>query len=231
MTSSSTLSTISRVGSLRFGRLEITGGFLLAAALLNYLDRGSLLLITALSAALHELGHYTAIRLAGGRVTCLRLSALGAEMRLSARRTMGHGAECLAALAGPGVNLLLAFAAAGMGERGYLPSGVNAALALFNLLPLRQLDGGRALWHLTAALCSPETADHLTVWTGRAALGALLAFGALQLWSTGYNFTLLLLALGLGGGLFRWRNKGRKSRFKGKFCLHLRDRCGKIPRS
>ena len=216
---------------MRWGRVEATAGFFLLVAWMNYWDSQCLVPAALLACALHELGHYTAIRLAGGRVTCLRLSALGAEMRLSARRTMGHGAECLAALAGPGVNLLLAFAAAGMGERGYLPSGVNAALALFNLLPLYQLDGGRALWHLTAALCSPETADYLTVWTGRAALGALLAFGALQLWSTGYNFTLLLLALGLGGGLFRWRNKGRKSRFKGKFCLHLRDRCGKIPRS
>ena len=42
---------------MRLGRVEVTGGFLLLAAWLNYLDR-SLLVPAALTAcALHELGH------------------------------------------------------------------------------------------------------------------------------------------------------------------------------
>lgn len=51
---------------LRLGKLECSGGFLLAAALLFYMDPGDLIPLAALAAGFHELGHWTAVRLMGG---------------------------------------------------------------------------------------------------------------------------------------------------------------------
>lgn len=96
---------------IRLGRVEITGGFLLLAAWLNYLDRSFLVPEAMLACALHELGHYLAIRLLGGDVKIIRLTAIGAEMVLD--RPLGYWQEGLSALAGPGVNLLLALLACG----------------------------------------------------------------------------------------------------------------------
>jgi len=183
---------------MRLGRVEVTSGFLLLAAVLYYFDRDGVLLWSLFACACHELGHYAVIRLLGGQVALLRLSVSGAEMRLSARRPMGHGGQFLSALAGPGTNLLLALILARMGgrlgETGYLLTGLNVALAAFNLLPARQLDGGRALYHLAAMLWSEETGEQVLGAVSAVTAAALLAAGAAVLWLTGKNFTLLLTA-------------------------------------
>ena len=56
---------------MRWGRVEITAGALLLWTLLYYLDSGTLVLQALAACALHELGHYAAIRLLGGRVARL----------------------------------------------------------------------------------------------------------------------------------------------------------------
>ena len=103
---------------LRWSHLEISGGFLLLTAALYYLDSSGVVPWALAACTLHELGHVTAIRLLGGRVSMLRLTCVGAELRLSARYPLGAGRQLLAALAGPAVNLLLAPAVAGAGARG-----------------------------------------------------------------------------------------------------------------
>ena len=74
--------------------------------------------------------------------------------------------EIASVLAGPGVNFSVRFGAGPRGvelswERGYLLSGIHMLLALFNLLPLRQLDGGRALYLMLSWLLDPITADRI----------------------------------------------------------------------
>ena len=74
------------------------------------------------AAALHELGHLTAVYALGGSVTRLRLTAAGAELRLAGMP--GYGAELACAAAGPAVNLILALASARLGtQRAVLFAG------------------------------------------------------------------------------------------------------------
>lgn len=180
--------------------MAFTPGFLLLGAFLFYMDTGGLLAWTAAACALHELGHYLAVRALGGRVVRLRLSCVGAEMVLSARFPLTPGGTIGAALAGPAVNLALAAAAARMGEGLYLFAGLNLALGLFNLLPAAQLDGGRALGGLLALAAGPEAAGR---WMGRCsgavAAGLTLASGALAA-AGQVNPSLLLVAAWLLGG-------------------------------
>jgi stage IV sporulation protein FB len=57
---------------------------------------------------------------------------------------MGYAEEFLVAGAGPGVNLLLAAMLARM-PGGEVLAGISLALAVLNLLPVRNLDGARML--------------------------------------------------------------------------------------
>ena len=120
---------------LRWKRVEISAGALLLGAALYYLDEQGVLLMAFCACALHELGHWLVIRALGGRVTALRITCVGAEMRLSARCPLGYWQQIAAALAGPAVNLLAARMAAGLGTEGaYCFAGLNLALAAFKEL-------------------------------------------------------------------------------------------------
>lgn len=196
------------------GKLEISGGFALAMALLYYLDRDGIVPWVLAACAAHELGHWWAIRRLGGRVTRLRLSCAGAELRLSAARPLAPGRMILAALAGPAVNGALAVLAArlarlGAGERLYLFAGLNLGLGCFNLLPAGWLDGGRVLNGVFAVL-GREEAGHRAVELCSLAAAALLgAVGACLFWqSGGRNFTLLIAALWMGNAAVSERRQG-----------------------
>ncbi len=180
-------------------KVEISGGFLLLLAWLNYLDGQNIVPLALAACACHELGHFAVIRLLGGDIRALRLSAVGAEMELNAPLTDAR--ECLAALAGPGVNLLLAVLSCRW-EGGALFAGLNLALACLNLLPVTPLDGGRTLGHILAAVWGEDAAR----WAGGGldliftaialTLGVLLAFFQ-------GNFTLLMTAAWLAVSLSR----------------------------
>ena len=205
---------------MTLGRVEISGGALLVAALLLYLDRSGVWSWALLACTLHELGHWWAIHAVGGRVACLRVTCAGAELRMSVVRPLPPVRMALAALAGPGMNLLVALtgitlARRGVGERLYLFAGLNLGLAVFNLLPAGWLDGGRAL-------------ESLLTWRGREELGRrvtdlcaflitvlLLAGGMLFFWqSGGRNFTVLVAGLWMTGAVWRESGTGKGQEVK-----------------
>lgn len=181
---------------IRLGRVEITGGCLLLLAWLNYLDRDHLLLMALIACIAHELGHLAAIRLLGGGIRRIRFTAVGAELELD--RALGYWQEGVSALAGPGVNLLLAAACCGSG-RWMAFTGLNLALALFNLLPVGRLDGGRALYCTLALLAGQNWSDRLCGWLDRGCTAAILGLGLFTAGSGG-NITLLAAALWLLAG-------------------------------
>ena len=177
----------------RFGKVEMTGGFLLLLAWLNYLDRSFLIPMALLACIAHELGHIFVIQVVGGSVRLVRLTAVGAELVLE--RPLGYWQEGVAALAGPGTNLLLALGCCGV-ERCLAFAGLNLVLALFNLLPAGRLDGGRALYCTLALLAGPDLAAKVCARLDLLCVAGALGGGLLLAGSRG-NITLLLVALWL----------------------------------
>lgn len=185
---------------LRWRWVEVSGGFLLVLAMLYYWDGQGILIWALAACGVHELGHWAAIRLLGGRVTLLRLTCVGAEMRLSARYPLSWGRQLLAALAGPAVSLLTAWAAARMAggrEALFLFAGLNLALGLFNLLPAAALDGGRILWYAAALMHSEGLAGRMVRFSTMAGSLFLAACSAVLFVRGTFNLTLILAALWL----------------------------------
>lgn len=180
-------------------KITCSTGFLFILAALIYLDGQGIVLRAILAAALHECGHWTTIILLGGRIRTLRLSAVGAEMELDASCPLSYPKEALAAFAGPAVNLLLT--ALSVQAQWYLFAGLNLSLGLFNLLPVRMLDGGRILSCLLNAF-APERAQWVVNAVSVLLAGALLGLGWAA-WRQWGNLTLLCVAAWLTVGVLK----------------------------
>lgn len=175
--------------------------------LLFYLDQGMDLLGWGLLAcALHEVGHWLTIRLMGGRITRLCLTAAGAELTLDGAWPLSYGRECVAALAGPAASLLTAELAAR--GRLFLLAGLSLGQGLFNLLPILPLDGGRALGLLLISIGGEDRARRAMCVLSAVLSGVLLGGGLVLLRVFG-NPTLLVTAVWLTAGQLRISKKGR----------------------
>ena len=183
-------------------KVTCSAGFLLLSAGLIYLD-GTRLFVQVLAACfLHEAGHYAAVRCVGGRVCALRLTAVGAEMKLDSGVQLSYARDALLAFAGPAVSLLAAWLAVLV--QANLFAGLNFCLGVLNLLPIRPLDGGRILTDLLS-LFRPELAEKIHSGLSVLISGALLGLGWAA-WRGWGNLTLLCTAAWLVIGMLREEN-------------------------
>lgn len=179
-----------------WGKLKAGWGFGALIVLAVLAGAGPVLPVVLASALGHELGHLTALKAAGARVTRIRLTAFGAEILADTRR-LSYPREILCTLAGPAVNLLLAvFFARIIGN--FEAAGANLLLGCFNLLPVPALDGGRTLHLLVSWLWDPIVADTVCRKVGLGCAGALTALALVM--TVRYHAGLFLL-LGAAGTL------------------------------
>ena len=175
---------------------------LIVALIINPID----LTIMVLSAAvMHELGHLAVLHCYHIKVTQIRMTALGAEIRTEGLERLSYGRELMVTLAGVFVNMLAAFGCAALGRRFscealYLYAGVHAVLGIFNLLPVLPLDGGRAIYLIVAFFFGPMVGDAAAVVVSLSVALVILPFGlyvSLVL-ESGYFFLIAAIGLLLG---------------------------------
>lgn len=153
-----------------------------------------------LAAALHECGHLAALRFFHVPVEGLRLTALGAVLYADGARRLSYGRELLVTLAGPAANLLCALPAGAFArnwEALYVFAGANVVLCAYNLLPIRPLDGGRALYLAAAFFFGPMVGDAVAAVVGTACALALLVLGVYLSVVAGSGMLFLLAAFSL----------------------------------
>ncbi len=145
------------------------------------------------SIVLHELGHSVIARFYKIPVKSITLFALGGVAHIS-RDATRPVAELLMALAGPFMSLLIggAFIGAwflfGAGDSSAVDAvllglgGMNIVLAIFNLIPLFPMDGGRVfrsiVWLITG---NYHRATSIAAWTGRFMAWGLMGAGVLAM--------------------------------------------------
>lgn len=194
---------------MQIGRVEISPGFLLLGAWLNYADHQGIFWSTLLSCGLHELCHLCVLRLLHVPIRRVCITAVGAEICVDSG--MSYRGEMAAALAGPLGNLLLAWTASRF-SGGELLAGVNLALGLFNLIPVGRLDGGRFLHCVLSVLMGPERGEWVSRQLSRLCLLGLCLTGVRSFCRFG-NLTLPMIVLWM---LYSFQNIGenRKKRTK-----------------
>lgn len=174
--------------------VEITGGFWLVLLWFAAVNGWELLAVILGAAAIHEAGHCIVLWMCGAKIHGFKLGIFGAELKIDDRH-LSYGAEIAAVLAGPAANFLMAAVWDALGEAS-VEVGANISLCLFNLLPMRFLDGGRALRLLLEWSMGPEIGERVVRWTG-AASGFVLAAGlGYVMWYTGGSLWLLPPAWG-----------------------------------
>jgi len=186
-------------------KVRFSGGFLLLTAWFVLANGWEPLATVLGAAAVHELGHWAVLRRLGAAVTGFRVSILGAVLETDSG-CLSYGGELAAVLAGPAANLLAALVLTALGG-GRWPAaiGANLVLCVFNLLPIRPLDGGRALYLMASWLGGPAAGETAGRWLGGAAAAALAAGLGLVMWRSGGSLWLLpALFAGVYWGVLPW---------------------------
>lgn len=188
-------------------RVRVSPFVLPAALFMLALESALPFAVLILSALIHESGHLLALKKQGARPRRIDVLPMGAV--IVCPEGLACKEELAVALAGPAFS----FAAALVCFFAFLISGgvyplyaclINALLAFFNLLPLKKLDGGKALFNL---LCirGTDCAENARVCsaanTCAAALCAVLALAAF--FYSGFNPGAAVLMLSLAMQLFR----------------------------
>ena len=181
------------MNELRLGRFcSVSAGFIALALLSLYLWGPPLLGPILLAAICHEAGHILVARGLGVPAAHLRLTAFGAELTLAPVVVTSFLQDIVLSLSGPAVNLLAAAVLAHL-NRWPMLLGANLLLGAFNLLPVRPLDGGNALFALLSLLAGDRRSELTLEALSLAVAVAVCALGALVFWQDRRKLQLLLL--------------------------------------
>jgi Zn-dependent protease len=158
------------------------------------------------SMLLHEWAHVFFAKSFDAKVEHVRLSVFGFIARVRKMDNLHPSQRALVYFAGPAANILVAAWAFTVHQLSYI--GVlwlrdlafyNAVLAVFNLLPLLPLDGGRLVQHFLGNWLGILRANRLLLKLGRGAAIVLAGLGFIQILLFSYNITLLC------AGIYLWR--------------------------
>ena len=126
--------------------LHVSWSFWLLILLAAIVSPLTIVLSILLAAALHECGHFLALRAFHVPIEGLRLSAFGAVLHARGAQRLSYGRELVVTLAGCGMNLVCGVLTAWFSlhyvwVEGFVFAGAHILLCAFNLLPIPPLDG------------------------------------------------------------------------------------------
>ena len=193
----------------RSTELRVTSGAAVLLVLALLWGAGPVMPHVLVAALCHEAGHLAVLRWFRVPVEAIVVTPMGAVISAPLQEQLSYPRELLAVLAGAAVNLLLAVVFARV-SGDYLFAGANFLLGVYNLLPIRGLDGGRALYLLAAWRSEPFAAQRLAAVVNAVTLAVLLGLSAALLWFTGSGLFCLVGAAGMALGQFRVAKRERK---------------------
>ena len=172
-------------------KITVSPGFVLLWTAIYFFGTEELLLSLMLSVMVHELSHIVMLKCVGGKVEGLNFHAAGLEI-VCQTQLLSYRREFISAAAGPLGSLLLAVIAARF--EAYTLAGVSLTLGLYNLLPVKILDGGKMLYCIAARFTDWELAEK-TVFVS--SMVTILALGIVGVWLRRWVFVYFAVILGI----------------------------------
>ena len=178
-------------------KFDITSVFLFLFFLL--FDSITYPFIILLSVLLLECAHLLAAKVLKVPVKCIKIGMFGARIELD-WLCRSYKAELLIDLSGPLVNMMLGLSGI-MALQMYWDSSVlffvltNLSLAIFNLMPIRSLDGGRILYSLLCIFFDVGTSESILVFVSFWLLVFLWGASVFLFFSSGADIYLALLSV------------------------------------
>lgn len=165
--------------------------FFFMLSLMCLYDQRVTLTVLGLS-LLHELGHFAAIRGASCTVKELHISSFGMVIKRNEDVNVSFQKEAVIAFAGPFVNLVLAAILIKINREA---SVLSFLLAVFNLLPVTALDGGKITVSLLLCLFSEPAARSAARVISGVTLVVMTALGVYALIINPRNLSILLIVV------------------------------------
>lgn len=177
-------------------RLRVSAFALPGALLLIYCEGLLPFCILFLSCLLHEFGHLAALCICKCRYRRMDILPMGAL--IVCPEGMPYKKELAVALAGPAASALgcaaaLAFFAAFGSVSALYAFAVGAVLCLFNLMPAKRLDGGKALLNYLLMHKEKDTAERICSAVSSVVFVLLFALGAAVYFALDGNAGVMLM--------------------------------------
>ena len=161
-------------------------------------SKDALLLYMVLgSACIHEAAHILCIKLLGAEIQRVSIYPFGADMQMESS-CLSYKKEVWVALSGPFASLFAAIVSSiflSWFSNVYMLFLQIANFAFFavNILPVRGLDGGRALLCLLLSKLEFSSAYKIYMIVSSAAFGILCVLSIFVLYATKYNLSLVFM--------------------------------------
>ena len=180
--------------------VEITFLFTALIAFIISLNVPSNVLLTVLSSLLHESGHLLVMTSVGNKPKAVRFEITGMNIIRQPDTAISIKNEMLIALGGPLVNLILLLISVILlcfceDENIMTFACVNLILMIFNLLPVKGLDGGGALYYFLSQKYDNEISSKILKITSTVFIILIYSWGIYVLISSRYNISLIIIAI------------------------------------
>lgn len=194
--------------NLRQTKIKISFLFFAVLTLLLCYGVSNKIKLVLLFSLLHEAGHLFSVFLCSSNAYEVSFGALGMTITKGSEKPGSYTRDFIIAFSGPLVNIFFCILFSVMyyfnrNESLLLCTGINLFIALFNLLPVFSLDGGRMLEAVLYKKFSLKKAEAILKAVSFFTLIPMMTAGFTVLLKTGYNFTLLLISIYLLFMLFK----------------------------
>lgn len=169
-------------------------------ALLFLTDKTGMMSVTASAVVIHELGHIIAMKLFGAMPERIELKPAVLHI-IKPKRSLSYKKEIGILAAGPLAGTLAAAAGAALFfliEKKEIFLWIftsNAALSIFNMLPISELDGGKILEYCLSLKLTAVTAKKISLTISCLFVIAMVIIGAAMLLYGNNNLTILITGL------------------------------------
>ncbi len=188
-------------------KIEITFLFVAFISFVISLNAPSNVIMTIISSMLHEIGHLAIMLILKNKPEKIRFELTGINIIRNQDKKISSKKEVLIALGGPLMNLFIVTICCIIlstydNDSILIFSGINLILMIFNLLPIKKLDGGLALYHSLSKKFDLNFTYLILKVTSIIFILIIFVWGIYIFIVSRYNISLIIIAIFLVISLF-----------------------------